>query len=64
MSTELEIRKEQRRWLFELLEVKEASNEDNQMLDRLLSRHKSGMLEEDVALVEKMISECLMLGAD
>jgi len=50
-------RKEQRRWLFELLEVKKASREKNEMLDRLLARHKSGMLEEDTALVEKMISE-------
>ena len=57
MPTELEIRKEQRRWLFELLEVKKACKEANEMLDRLIARHKSGMLEEDVALVEKMISE-------
>ena len=57
MSSELEIRKEQRQWLFALLEVKKAANETNEMLDRLIARHKSGMMAEDVALVEKMISQ-------
>ena len=57
MASELEIRKEQRSWLFALLEVKQANKEENDILNRLLARHKAGMLEEDVALVEKMISE-------
>jgi len=57
MASELEIRKEQRHWLFALLEVKKAATEENEILDRLIARHKSGMLEEDIALVEKLISE-------
>jgi len=57
MASELEIRKEQRQWLFALLEIKKAAKETNEILDRLIAKHKSGMLEEDVALVEKMISQ-------
>ena len=56
MVSELEIRKEQRSWLFELLVVKNNNRESNSSLDQLIAKHKAGMLEEDVALVEKMVS--------
>jgi len=56
MATELEIRKEQRRMLFELMEVKKSLKDESDVLDKLIRRHKSGMLEEDVAWVEKMIN--------
>ena len=57
MATELEIRKEQRSWLFDLLEIEKASKEENDALKRSLARRKASMLEEDIALVEKMISQ-------
>ena len=57
LATELEIRKEQRSRLFDLLEIEKANKEENDVLKRSLARHKASMLEEDVALVEKMISQ-------
>lgn len=54
MATDLEIRKEQRTKLFEFMEIKRASKEVNDVLNVILARHKSAMMEEDVALVEKM----------
>jgi len=54
MVTDLEIRKEQRTKLFELMEIKRANNEVNEVLNVILARQKSAMMEEDVALVEKM----------
>jgi len=54
MSTDLEIRKEQRRVLFEFMEIKQANTVENKVLDVILARQKSAMMEEDVALVEKM----------
>ena len=54
MATELEIRKEQRGMLFDLLEIKKANKEENRVLDVSIARHQSKMMEEDVALVEKM----------
>jgi len=54
IATDLEIRKEQRRVLFELMEIKRASKDDNDVLNGVLARQKSMMMEEDVALVEKM----------
>jgi len=54
MATDLEIRKEQRRVLFEFMEIKRAVKEDNEVLNVILARQKSMMMEEDVALVEKM----------
>jgi len=54
MATDLEIRKEQRGMLFELLEIKRANKEVNEVLNVVLARHQSKMMEEDVALVEKM----------
>ena len=40
MVSELEIRKEQRTWLFALLEIKQANKEENEILDRLLASAK------------------------
>ena len=54
MATELEIRKEQRRVLFEFMEIKRANKEENEVLNVILAKQKSTMMEEDVALVEKM----------
>jgi len=53
MATELEIRKEQRRMLFELLEIKRSIKGDNQVLNVIITRHQTAMMEEDVALVGK-----------
>ena len=54
MATDLEIRKEQRRVLFEFMEIRRSIKEDNEVLNGILARQKSMMMEEDVALVEKM----------
>ena len=54
MGTDLEIRKEQRTKLFEFMEIKRASKENNEALNVIIARNKSAMMEEDVALVEKM----------
>lgn len=54
LTTDLEIKKEQRTKLFELMEIKRANKEANDVLDVILARHKSAMMEEDVAMVEKM----------
>ena len=55
VATELEIRKEQRRILFELLEVRISLAEKNSALEKMVRRHKACMLEEDIAWVEKMV---------
>ena len=54
MVTELEIRKEQRRVLFEFMEITRASKEENEVLNVIIARHQATMMEVDVALVEKM----------
>jgi len=41
--------------LFELIEIRKSLKEESDALDKFIRRHKSGMLEEDVAWVEKMI---------
>jgi len=56
MASELEIRKEQRKLLFELIEIRKSLKEESDALDKFIRRHKAGMLEEDVAWVEKMIN--------
>ena len=53
MATELEIRKEQRGMLFELLEAQKASQAENKVLNIMIVRYRTKMMEEDVALVEK-----------
>ena len=56
MATDLEIRKEQRRMLFEFMEIKRTNKEDNKVLNVILARQKSMMMEEDIAVVEKMFN--------
>ena len=53
MAPELEIRKEQRHWLFLLMEIKQENKEVNNILNVAIARHQVTMMEEDVALVEK-----------
>jgi len=54
MTEDLAIRKEQRRMLFELMEIKRSNKEENRVLDIILVRHQASMMEGDVAAVEKL----------
>ena len=54
MTEDLIIRKEQRRMLFELMEIKRAVKEENRVLNLILARHQASMMEGDVATVEKL----------
>ena len=58
MATNNELKVEQRRRLFALLEVKDANKGfENKILDRLIVSTRAEMEEEDVAYVEKLIKE-------
>ena len=58
MATNNELKIEQKRRLFQLLEVKRANkNFKNTTLDRLIIAVKAEMEQEDVAYVEKLVEE-------
>ena len=55
MGTELEIRKDQKRQLYELFEI--AAEHNGNVVRRHIKALKSGMEAEDVAYVEKLFNE-------
>jgi len=57
MPSELEIRKAQRELLFDYLEIRRASKEKNPVLESKISRLRSGMSDEDKAIVEKEFAQ-------